>query len=114
MLLINIFENQNDNVITVYRGESVYNRNGNFWTQSIEFAKQFTQSGKISEVKIRYMNKNDIYMNSVKIYAGNETGVDNALETAKSLGFKAIMLNEGNGEPNSIFVFDKTALRFSK
>lgn len=109
---ISIVENADD-VIIVYRGEYSGNKNGNFWTQDKEFARQFTQSGRDTEIKVRYINKKNIYMDSANVYAGNPDEVDKVIEIAKSLGFKAVLLNEGHGEPNSIFVFDRTALKFS-
>lgn len=99
--------------VTVYRGESIYNRNGNFWTESKEFARQFTQTGQAKEVLVRYIASIDIYI-ATHVYAGNEEGVDAAIAQAKNDECKAVMLNEGRGEPNSIFVFDKTCLRRNK
>lgn len=96
--------------LTVYRGEYGGNKGGNFWTEDREFARQFTQSGLDREVLVRYLAPGDLYRASASVYAGNEAGVDAALAAAEAGGYKAILLSEGPEEPNSIFVFDKSAL----
>lgn len=97
-------------LLTVYRGEYSGNKGGNFWTMDKQFAVQFTQTGREQEVLKRYIWAGEIYQKSRDVYAGNEAGVDAALEAARADGYKAIMLSEGPGEPFSIFVFDKSAL----
>jgi hypothetical protein len=98
------------NVLTVYRGEYSGNKGGNFWTEDKEFARQFTQSGQDREILVRYMRPSDIDNRWADTYAGDEAGVDAALAAAKEDDYKAVRLSEGQGEPPSIFVFDKTAL----
>lgn len=96
--------------LTVYRGEYHGNRGGSFWTEDREFARQFTQSGRDHEIIVRYMFPGDIYKKSADIYAGNDAAVDAAVEEAKANDYKALMLNEGPGQPHSIFVLDRSAL----
>jgi hypothetical protein len=96
--------------LTIYRGEYSGNKGGFFWTQDREFARQFTQSQQDHEILTRLIYPGDIYQKSATVYAGNEAGVDAAIAAAKAADYKAVMLSEGPGEPNSIYVFDKTAL----
>jgi hypothetical protein len=96
--------------LTVYRGECTGNRGGFFWTEDRKFARQFTQSGQHHEILVRYLFPGDIFKQSADVYAGDEAGVDAALETAKQAGYKAILLSEGPGQPHSIYVFDRSAL----
>lgn len=98
------------NYLTIYRGEYAGNRGGFFWTQDRDFARQFTQSGQDRDILVRYIFPGDIYKQSANVYAGDEAGVDAALEAAKADGYKAIMLSEGPGEPPSLYVFDRSAL----
>ena len=100
-----------DGILKVYRGETANNRNGNFWTEDMDFAQQFTQSGLAHEVMVRYLRSKDVFILSVPVYAGNEDGVDAAIAEARAQGCRAVQLSEGRGEPDSIFVFDKAALR---
>lgn len=97
------------NCWTIYRGEYSGNRGGRFWTQDKEFARQFTQSGQDKEIMVRYILSGDI-KNCHETYAGDPDAVDAVAAQAKEEGYKAVMLNEGRGEPNSIWVFDKSAL----
>lgn len=110
MLFQQIFETVMTGVLTVYRGEYSGNKGGFFWSLDKEFARQFTQSGRDQEIQTRYIWAGEVYQRSRDVYAGNEAGVDAALQVAKAEGYKAILLSEGAGEPPSIFVFDKTAL----
>lgn len=107
---INIVESTK--ILTVYRGEYSGNRGGKFWTQDRDFARQFTQSGRDTEILVRYIYKSDI-KDCSHIYAGDPDAVEAVALEAKEDGFKAVMLNEGRGEPNSIWVFDRSALRRS-
>lgn len=99
--------------IQVFRGENSGNKGGNFWTRDREFARNFTQTGRDQEIRTRYIDPSHIMDRSGDVYAGDEAAMDAALAQAKAAGFKAICVGEGEGEPPSIFVFDKTALRFS-
>lgn len=96
-------------MLTIYRGEYSGNRGGNFWTQDMEFARQFTQSGQDKEILVRYIHPSDI-KDCSQVYAGDPDAVDAAIAEAREDDYKAIWLNEGRGEPNSIWVFDKSAL----
>lgn len=96
-------------MLTIYRGEYSGNRGGNFWTQDMEFARQFTQSGQDKEILVRYIHPGDI-KDCSQVYAGDPDAVDAAIAEARKEGYKAIWLNEGRGEPNSIWVFDKSAI----
>ena len=100
-----------EDILKVYRGETANNRNGSFWTEDMEFAQQFTQSGLAREVMMRYLRAKDVFVPPLPVYAGNEDGVDAAIAEAGVQGCRAVQLSEGRGEPDSIFVFDKAALR---
>ncbi len=93
--------------VKLYRGESVYNKGGKFWTTDPEFAKQFTKSGLESEVKTRTIKPEEIYK-ADHVYAGDPNAVDKVLLEAKKGGFKAVELNEGQGQPNSILFLSDT------
>jgi len=95
----------------IYRGEYSGNKGGNFWTGDPEFAQQFTQSGQAHEVLSRGIDESHIHVPDKPIYAGDPDAVDIEIAKAKAQGKKAVELSEGQGQPNSVFVFDKTAIR---
>lgn len=95
----------------LYRGESVYNKGGNFWTTDPEWARQFTQSGLESEVAKKAISEKHIYQPPSEVYAGDPDAVDQAIADARKGGYHAVELSEGQGQPNSLFVFNKRALQ---
>jgi hypothetical protein len=100
--------------ILLYRGETSGNRGGGYFTEDKDFALQFTQSGQEKELMRRYINTKDIYKAIPLTSAVKEDDWDRDIAIAKSKGFKAILIDEGYNEPNSIYVFDKSALSRSK
>jgi hypothetical protein len=98
-------------LLTLYRGESAYNKGGNFYTPDAEWARQFTQSGRQKEILQRQMPSGAVYDPPQPIYAGNPDAVDAAIAEARQRGFSAVRLSEGPGEPPSVFVFDKSKLK---
>lgn len=90
--------------ITLYRGESVYNKGGKYWTTDREWARQFTQSGQDKEVRKLSVPENWIYRADPLPEAVNEDQLSQTLAEAKRLGFKAIWVNEGLNEPNSVLM----------
>ncbi len=100
--------------LAIYRGEYSGNRGGNFFTPDREFARQFTQSGQDREVKVRYIDPDDVFHPPESFYAGDQDAVEEAVKMARMMGFKAVWLSEqkfGHGEPDSIYVFDRSAIR---
>lgn len=90
-------------VIKLYRGESSYNKGGKFYTTDREWARQFTQSGLESEIKTIKFPDEYIYKSNPLPEATNEEQFDNAMEEARKNGFRAMWVNEGIGEPNSVY-----------
>ena len=96
--------------LTLYRGVSTYNKNGNYYTTDKEWARQFTQSGRDQEIITTSIPKEKILKLNPLPQATNEEDFDKALETAKQKGYPAVWFDEGAREPNSIFVLNKTVL----
>jgi len=96
--------------IKLFRGESIYNRNGNFYATNREQARQYTQSGRDSEIRVAYLESSQIYKANPLPFAGNENEMTVAMQYATTNGFGAIWADEGQGEQPSIFVIDKTKL----
>lgn len=90
--------------ITLYRGESVYNKGGNYWTTDKEWARNFTQSGLDKEIRVKSFLEESIYVADKLPFAANENEIDNTILEAKKKGFKAILVNEGVGQPNSVLM----------
>jgi len=98
------------NLITLYRGISSHNRKGSYYSIDKEFARLFTQSGRDKEIETVRINDSDIYKKEPLPLATNENSFDEGLKEAIKLGFKAFMLDEGIGQPNSVYVIDKSCI----
>jgi hypothetical protein len=114
-----LFEAMTDPVLTVYRGEYSGNKGGRFWTEDREFARQFTQSAQDREIMVRHLYSSDVYKKAAHTYAGDPDAIDAAIAQAREeadsgVPYKAVLLDEGPGQPPSIYVFDRTALMRSK
>jgi hypothetical protein len=96
--------------LTLYRGEYSGNKGGRHYSTDFEFAKLFTQSGKASEVATVKIRKRDVHVPSPIPYAGDEEAMDAAVAEATKLGKSAVMLSEGTGQPNSVYIINKSAL----
>jgi len=97
--------------IEIYRGEYTGNKDGNYWSTDKEWAAQFTQTGRIEEVKVRRIKLEDVYIADDLPYAGDPDAIDEAISEAKTKKLKAVKLDEGKNEPPSIYVFNKSALK---
>ncbi len=100
---------------TVYRGEGATSKKGgSYWSPSPDWAMQFTQTGQPEEVKEVQIKKSAIYEPTDLPYAGDPDAIDDAIKVAREKGYKAIRLSEGGNEPNSVYVFEKSALKSQK
>jgi len=100
--------------IKVYRGVSEYNKKyDNFWTTDKEWARQFTQSGLDKEIKQRTINTSVIMKreNAPLPNACNDKDFDQAIKDAEFGKFDAFWINEGQGEPPSIYIIHKEVLK---
>lgn len=100
-----------EGLVTIYRGVSSYNKNGNYWTTDKEWARQFTQSGRDSEVLTATIDSRKIYRPNPLPQATNEDEVGQSIIEAKQSGYDAVWVDEGKNEPNSIFVINKRAIK---
>lgn len=98
-------------LLTVYRGVSVHNKDGNYFTTDPEWARNFTQSGQDKEILQVDIDPSNIYRQEPLPMATDEEQVNAAIAIARQKGFSAIWVDEGHNEPNSIFVFRKGKLR---
>jgi len=99
-------------LLTLYRGELASGQQGKYFTPDREWARQFTQSGRDHEIRQIQIDPNLIYHAPVlpKAY-GNDDTFDQVIDAAKQQGKKAIWVDEGHGQPNSVFIFDKSIFR---
>jgi hypothetical protein len=100
--------------IKVYRGVSEYNKKyGNFWTTDKEWARQFTQAGLDKEIKQRTIDTSVIMKreNVPLPRACSDKGFDQAIKDAEFGKFDAFWVNEGQGEPPSIYVMNLAVLK---
>lgn len=100
---IEVNKTSSNNTLTLYRGENVNNKGGKYYSPDKEFARQFTQSGKDSEIKSIKIKSSDVF--DSKAYAGDPDAVETAISEAKKHGKRAVRLCEGEGEPQSVYVF---------
>jgi GNAT superfamily N-acetyltransferase len=101
-------------VLTVYQGRNVYNKTSQFFTTDKEWARNFTQSGQDSEIRIGKIDPKVIYQKDPMPEATDEKQIDAALEEAKASGYLAIWVNEGRNEPPGILVIDMKAVKIHK
>lgn len=92
-------------IITLYRGIG-YNEGNNFYSPSKAFAMEFTRSGRESELRTFKANIDKIYKHNPlpRGYGMEDPNFDLAIKTAQEQGYNAIWVDEGNGQPNSVFV----------
>ena len=96
-----------------YRGTSQQSKpNGAYWTPSLSFALQFTQSGQESEVQQVSIDTDKTWRQLPELpYGGDLDAIEAVIPEAKKNGCGAIWCSEGPGEPDSIYVFDKALLK---
>lgn len=101
----------NESMIPIYQGRSSYNRGTRYWTTDREWARQFTQSGRDTEIKASKIDSDKIYKMDPLPSASSEADFDRAIALAKQNGFGAVWFDEGTREPNSIYVINRLLLR---
>lgn len=94
-----------EGAITLYRGVNPYQTKGHlFWTTDREWARQFTNSGLDKEIKTRKIPESKIYRPEVLPKAFGMDDSDIAIiKQAQSAGYPAIWMDEGSGQPKSVF-----------
>jgi len=98
----------------VFRGEGGSSeKGGRYWSPDEAWAAQFTQTGQASELLRAWIRTSDIQDagSGERPYAGDPDAIDEAVDAARGIGFKAVRLDEGTNEPPSVFVFDRAALK---
>jgi len=94
--------------VTIYRGVSTVSPvDGHYYSTDKEWARQFTQSGRDSEIITKSVPINKILKLDPLPSANNETQFDMAMEKAKEKNYPAVWMDEGSTEPNSVFVLNK-------
>jgi len=94
----------NETPITLYRGVMTGNSGSNYYSLDKEFARNFTQSGLDREIKTIKIEPRQIYRPSVLPEATNEGQLTQAIDEARAKGYKAVYVNEGEGQPASVFI----------
>jgi hypothetical protein len=102
---MNWYKVTKESSIQLFRGEMLSGQDGHYFSTDKEFARQFTQSGQDKEIKTIVVDENIIFKKDPlpKAYGFDDTDMDIAIEEAKRMGFKAIWVDEGEGQPNSVF-----------
>ena len=90
--------------INLWRGESSHNRGGRFWSTDRGWARQFTQSGLDSEVRGMSMRAGEIWRPEPLPSAVDAVALDRAGGEARAGGFRAFWVDEGPGQPESVYV----------
>ena len=107
---MNRSNNISETRIRVYRGESVWNKGGNFYATNPEQARQYTQSGLDKEITTAFIDTDRIYKANPLPFGGDESQMDQAIAHANEHGFSGFWVDEGQGEQPSIFVINKLVL----
>lgn len=95
--------------LKLYRGQMANISEGNYFSPDKEFARQFTQSGLDSEIRTILIDQSQIYKKEPlpKAYGFDEEDLDTAILEAKKMGYKGIWVDEGEGQPDSVFLIGK-------
>ena len=103
------YKKTQNNKIELFRGVGGNGQVGNYYTPDKEWARQFTQSGRDEEIKSIVINDSEIYKNDPlpKAYGFDENDLNIIIQKALQLGFKAIWVDEGTDQPNSVFFINK-------
>lgn len=96
--------------LIIYRGTRPGQETKNYYSPDREWTRQFTQSGRDNEITSARIQKKDIYRKDPLPSATSEKEFDAALKEAKEKGFAAMWLDEGPGEPNSVFIIDRSRI----
>lgn len=89
----------------LYRGQNAYQQGGgHYWSTDREWARQFTQSGLDSEIKEKVVLERDIMVLNPLPHATDEAQISNAAKMAMNAGYKGFKVDEGKGQPNSVFM----------
>jgi hypothetical protein len=93
--------------IKLFRGEMANGgQQGHFFSPDKEFARNFTQSGRDREIRTISIDESTIYRKDPlpKAYGFDESEMDIAIQEALDNGLKAIWVDEGQRQPNSVFI----------
>ena len=90
----------------LYRGKGGDSGQARYFSTDREFARNFTRSGQDSEIEERDIDPAEIYEAKELPFAGDEGAMDAAIAAAKAGGFKALRVDEGEGQPRSVFMLD--------
>ena len=92
--------------IQLFRGEMVSGQKGNYYSPDKEWARQFTQSGRDNEIKSIAIDQSSIYKKNPlpKAYGYDDNDLGIAIQEAKQKGFRSLWVDEGQGQPNSVFM----------
>lgn len=97
---------------TLYRGVGGDSGGGNYFTPDREFARNFTRSGRDSEIISMDMPRGAIYEPGTLPRATSEPELTAAINEARERGLNAVRVSEG-GNDTSVFVIDPTNKNFS-
>lgn len=103
--------NESEDLLPIFRGESVYNKGGRNWTTQKEWARQFTQSGRDREILRAKIDPAVIYRHDPLPHACSQKDFDKIVPLAKELGCLAVWFDEGQNEPPSIYIIDLSVLQ---
>ena len=97
----------------LYRGVAQHQEsmNGWFYSPSIEFARQFTQSGRYEEIVKLEIDPAKIYRPDPLPYGGDPEETERARQEAAQKGFSAFYVDEGPREPESVLVMKRAIYR---
>lgn len=103
---------EGDGPLRLYRGVSTVSRQGGrYFSPEKDFAMQFTQSAQADELLIVDVSAADIYRPSEPVYAGDPDAIDAVVAVAREHGYKAVWLDEGGNEPDSVYMFSIGAIK---
>ena len=92
-------------LIKLYRGLNKFQVGGNYYSTDREWSRQFTQSGLDSEIEEIEVGIDEILRLDPLPKATDVMGMDKAIKIGKEGGYRGIFVDEGKGQPESVFIF---------
>jgi len=93
-----------EELIRLYRGVNSGQEGNSYYTPDKDWARQFTQSGRDEEIKSVRYSTNRIFRNDPlpKAYGLDDSDLG-IMDKAWDAGYKGIWMDEGNGQPDSVY-----------
>lgn len=105
-----IGKSNDEELLNIYRGyDNNYTpKKGNYYSTDKEYAREFAFGAEDKNIINSNVKKSDVLIKDKLPRATSEEELTLAINEAKKNGYKAVMVDEGPGQANSVFFIEKT------